>query len=119
MLYLKEHFVNCRLDNSSFTINVPYRLNIDFKGFIKINDDYFKNDINSHAFLYVLKKTHAFTKIFTLYLSTTSNEWKNKFVPMLKKCGWLDRELQGFEMIGNPLVKTLFKLKIVSSLNSY
>ena len=116
VLYVPEHYVLCRLGNSHLKdISWPKRLAMDYDLFIKIkNETFSSDDENGLLFLYLLKKSHPYYRVLSLYCATTRNEWEKNFVPKLKLCGWSAEELNGIVKLGNTpnFYQSKFKQKI-------
>jgi abequosyltransferase len=115
LLHDPSHYVLCRVGNSFLKdVGLPKRLDIDFTFFIKIKNDRFKDDENGSLFLNLLKKTHPYYRILSLYCTTTDEEWKNSFAPKLKLMGWSNAELNGIKRIGSfpNLYQSRFKQKL-------
>ncbi|AYL97122.1 glycosyltransferase family 2 protein [Mucilaginibacter celer] len=103
VVYEPAHYVLCRLGNSHLKgISWPKRLAMDYDLFIKVKNETFKaDDQNGVLFLNLLKKSHPYYRVLSLYCATTNSEWDNNFVPKLLQCGWSKEELNGIRRIGN------------------
>lgn len=98
--YLTNGIVFAQIGNDTFSSNLVDRKLFDYKGYIKLADEIFQDDIELRSeFLLILRRYYSLIVILQIKTVASKSKWKNEIQPLLLKCGYTKIELKSLKRV--------------------